>query len=106
MDDPNAFATQLLQQSMQGDTRAFDQLIGSTEGALRTVQAIKPPARCKEHHSLMMGQLRSGIDLLRKVKGATVSMDAGSLAGLSMQGKDLQGDVMRLQQLDRELRSL
>ncbi len=106
MDDANAFATQLLQQSMQGDTSAFDQLIGSSESALRDLKAIQPPARCKEHHSLMVGQLNTGLALLRKVKGATVSMDTTSLATLSMAGKDMQSDLARLQQLDRELRSL
>lgn len=104
--DANAFATQLLQQSMQGDTRAFDQLIGSSEAALRELKAIDAPARCREHHSLMVGQLNSGIALLRRVKGATVSMDTTALASLSLAGKDMQNDVMRLQQLDRELRSL
>jgi hypothetical protein len=105
MDDASGFATQLLQQSMQGDTSGFDQLISSSESALQDLKAIKPPARCKEHHKLMIGQLNDGLGLLRKVKSATTSMDTTALSSLSLQGKDLQADTARLQELDRELRA-
>lgn len=103
--DPNAFATQLLQQSLQGDTSGFDALLDSAQEALRTVQAIKAPPSCAEHHKLTVGQLREGVDLLSKVRNATASMDTTSLSNLSLEGKGLQADAMRLQELDRTLRA-
>jgi hypothetical protein len=103
--DANAFATELLQQSMQGDSSGFDHLLETSQAALRDLQAIKPPASCKEHHTLMVRQVRDGIALLSKVGSATTSLDTTSLSSLALQGKDMQSDIARFQELDRQLRS-
>lgn len=103
--DPTAFATQVLQQGMHGDTSGFDQLIASTQQTIDALGEIKPPASCSEHHRLTLGQLRDSLGLLKQVKTATVAMDTSALPALSTQGKSMQADAMRLQELDRKLRA-
>jgi hypothetical protein len=105
LSDHSAFATQLLQQSMVGDTTGLDQLIQASDSALSKIREITPPPACKEHHQLMLSQLKTGAGLLRQVKKATMSMDTSGLAALSLQGQGMQTDTLRLQQLDRELRA-
>lgn len=105
LSDPNSFATQLLGQSMTGDTSGFDILLTEANGALSRMQAIEPPAHCQEHHALSVKQLKFGITLLGKVKDATQGMDTAALAQLSVQGHALQAEIGRLQRLDQELRA-
>lgn len=105
LSDPSAFATQLLGQSMTGDTSGFDILLSQANGALSRMQAIAAPAHCQEHHALSVKQLEFGIALLGKVKDATQGMDTAALAQLSVQGHALQAEIGRLQRLDQELRA-
>lgn len=105
LEDPNAFATELLQQSMQGDNSGFESLLNTAKAALGKMQAIKAPAACKEHHQLMVSQLKEGVTLLRSVQSAATTGDTSVLASLALQGKDMRLDIGRLQELDRELRA-
>ncbi len=105
LSDPNSFATQLLGQSMTGDTSGFDILLTEARGTLSRLQAIRPPSHCQEHHSLNIKQLQTGIALLGKVKDATQGMDTAALSQLSLQGHAMQSEIVRLQQIDQELRA-
>lgn len=105
LSDPNSFATQLLGQSMTGDTSGFDILLTEARGTLSRLQAIRPPSHCQEHHSLNVKQLQTGIALLGKVKDATQGMDTAALSQLSLQGHAMQSEIIRLQQIDQELRT-
>ncbi len=105
LNDPQGFATQLLQQSLGGDNSGFDQLLQSGKAALTKLQAVNAPQACKEHHRLSVSQLRTALSLLQEVQSATTSMDTGALSALSLQGKGLERDIARLQELDRQLRA-
>ena len=105
LEDPNAFATELLQQGMRGDNSGFENLVKTAQDAQNKMAAIKPPASCKEHHKLMVGQLRQGTDMLQKVASATATGDTSGLASLALQGKAMKGDIRRLEELDTELRA-
>jgi hypothetical protein len=102
--DPNGFATELLQQSLQGDSSGFTALLASAQACLRAVQAIKAPPSCAEHQKLTLRQLKQAIAILGKVQGATTSMDTSSLQALASQGKGLQVEAARLARLDEKLR--
>lgn len=105
MGDPNSFATQILQQAMNGHTEGFDKLIGSTRQALVTMRNITPPPNCREHYELSKRQIEQSLNLLEKVKKATVSMDTSALTALGAEGQSMQGDANRLKQLDEQLRA-
>ena len=105
LSDPNSFATQLLGQSMSGDTSGFDILLSEARGTLDKLNAIEPPAHCKEHHSLNAKQLRAGIALLEQVKNAAQGLDTAALSQLSMQGHAMQAEIARLQEIDSALRA-
>ena len=102
--DANAFATQVLQQGMNGKTEGFDSLIASTRKAAQALRAISPPPTCREHHQLLLRQTDQSLILLEKVKKATVTLDTGELAALGAQGQTMQSEANRLKQLDEQLR--
>lgn len=103
--DQNAFATQVLQQGMNGKTEGFDSLIASTRKANAALRAITPPPNCREHYQLLVKQSQASLQLLEKVKNATVSLDTGALTALGAEGQGMQADANRLKQLDEQLRA-
>ena len=103
--DQNAFATQLLQQSMNGKTEGFDSLIASTRKTAQALRSISPPPNCREHYQLLLRQTDKSLSLLEKVKRATVSMDTNELTALGAEGQSMQMEANRLKQLDEQLRS-
>ena len=104
--DPQGFATQLLQQSLGGDSSGFDQLLQDGQNTLSKLRSIRPPEACQEHHRLSVGQLTAALSLLAEVKSATVSMDTSALSALSQQGRGLESDTARLRELDQQLRTI
>lgn len=105
LEDPNAFATELLQQSLQGDNSGFESLLKIAQSAVGKMQAIKAPPSCKEHQQLTVAQLKQAVTLLRSVQSAAKTGDTSVLASLSLQGKDMKLDIGRLQKLDNQLRA-
>lgn len=103
--DQNAFATQVLQQGMNGKTEGFDNLIASTRKASTALRGITPPPNCREHYQLLLKQTDSSMRLLEKVKSATVSLDTGALTALGSEGQGMQADANRLKKLDEQLRA-
>lgn len=103
--DQNAFATQVLQQGMNGKTEGFDNLIASTRKASTALRSITPPPSCREHYQLLLKQTEASMRLLEKVKSATVSLDTGALTALGAEGQGMQADANRLKQLDEQLRA-
>ena len=102
--DSTQFATDLLQQSLNGDQHGFDELLAATRNNLNAVQAIHPPEVCKEHHRLVTRQLNQSIAMLSKVKSAMVAMDTGALTALSSQGQGMQKEAEMIQKLEKKLR--
>ncbi len=105
MGDPNQVAMELLQQSLQGDNSGMDSLLASTKSTLVKLEAVQPPNSCREHHTLLLKQLRQGVALLSGVGKATGTLDTSSLTKLSSQGKSMQAEAQRFAELDRQLRS-
>lgn len=102
--DSNAFATQVLQQGMNGKTEGFDRLIASTRKASQALRSISPPANCHEHYQLLLRQTAQSLVLLERVKKATINLDTGELSALGAEGQTMQADANRLKQLDEQLR--
>lgn len=102
--NPSDFATDLLTQSMLGDTSGFDRLLSQARACQAQLAGIRPPASCKEHHRLLVTQMNSSVALLQHLKKALDSSDSTALAGLASQGTRLQGQMRRLQRLGEELR--
>ncbi len=98
------FATDLLQQSLNGDQHGFDELLNSARKNLTAVQAIHPPASCAEHHRLVARQLNQSIAMLTKVKTAMVSMDTSTLTSLSTEGRGMQKEAEMIEKLEKRLR--
>ena len=104
MGDTNQFATEILQQGMNGNTEGFDSLIQSTRKAQVTLQNSQPPPACQEHYTLLKAQLEQSISLLNRVKAATVSLDSAALASLAGEGRGMQAEADRFKALDERLR--
>lgn len=104
MGNPSDFATDLLTQSMLGDTSGFDRLLSQTRACQAQLASIRPPASCKEHYRLLVTQMNASAALLQHLKKALDSSDSTALAGLASQGTRLQGQMRRLQQMSDELR--
>lgn len=102
--DNTQFATDLLQQSLNGDQHGFDELLSATRKNLSAVQAIHPPEVCKEHHRLVTRQLNQSIAMLSKVKSAIVTMDSSTLTALASQGQGMQKEAEMIQKLEKKLR--
>ena len=105
MGDSNQLATEILQQGMNGDTKGFDDLLESTRKAQSALARIHPPPACREHYKLLRRQLEQSIDLLGRVKKATVSLDSGALTSLASEGRALQAEADRFKALDTRLRT-
>jgi len=105
LNDPNAFATELLESSLSGDNSKLDQLVAEVRRSLARVQSIEPPPSCSEHHRLVVKQLRQGVSLLVQVGGTATSLDMSSLTQISASGKTMQDGARRLKELENELRS-
>lgn len=104
IDDPQAFATGVLNRSMAGDTGGFDDLIEQQRTARKAVAALHPPQVCRDHHQLTLEMMDQGLALLEGVKNATVSHNVDELTRLSGQGQALQEKVDRLDRLGRGLK--
>ena len=104
IDDPNQFATKFLQQAMSGDTSGFDSLLATTREARTSLQSVTPPPSCKEHHTMLMGQLSQSAVLLNEVYQAIQSNDTSKLSAVAARGQSMQADTERFKQLDLSLR--
>jgi len=104
--DPSQFATDLLQQSMLGDTSQLDSLLAQVAQNRQQLQQIEAPADCKEHKRVLLAQLASSQKLLEKLKGALLTSDSAALAGLALEGRQMQQQISRLSQLESQLRRL
>ncbi len=103
--DPNQFATQALQGSLQGDNSQFEALAATTKSTLNNIRRIEPPAECREHHAMLIKQMQQGLELLEQVQQSTVSLDTSNLTAVAARGQAMQEEVLRFQELDRRLRS-
>lgn len=104
IDDPQAFATGVLNRSMAGDTGGFDDLIEQQQHARKAVAAVHPPQVCREHHQLTLEMMDQGLGLLDAVKAATISHNVEELGRLSSRGQALQEKVDQLDRLGRGLK--
>jgi outer membrane biosynthesis protein TonB len=105
MGDANQVATQMLQQSMNGDTSGFDELQSQTRQALSALASIQAPGRCREHHQLLRRQLEQSLALVVELKQASSSLDTSGLQALAGRGQALQAEAERLKALEERLRS-
>ena len=99
------FATRLLEQSMSGDATESAALLSRTSQAKSDLEAFDPPDHCREHHSLLLAQIADALALLKEVQTATQSGDTAKLTTLAAGGQQRQAEALRLQEIDRKLRS-
>lgn len=104
IDDPNQFATKFLQQAMSGDTSGFNSLLTTTRQAKTSLQSLTPPPSCKEHHTMLLGQLSQSVVLLNEVYQAIQSNDTSKLSSVAARGQAMQADTEKFKQLDSSLR--
>lgn len=102
--NPSTFATDLLNQSMMGDTSGIDTLLSQAQQSQAALSAIRPPQSCKEHYRLMSAQMKASVGLLQQLKTALQTSDSSGLAALAGQGSAMQTQARRLQQLTNELK--
>lgn len=102
--DPTEFASGLLNEAMLGQTGGIDNLIAQAGQARQRLAQIQPPPECAEHHKLMSQQLGSSYSMLQKLKTALVTSDTEALTSLASQGRGMQTQANRLQQVTEKLK--
>lgn len=105
MGDANQHATELLQQSMNGDSSGFDRLQSETRQALGALRQIRPPSRCGDYHRLLLHQLEESLTLVKELRSASSSLDTSGLQSLAARGHTLQAEADRLKELETRLRA-
>lgn len=101
---PQSFSVRLLHQAMSSPPSEFDSLLSKTSQARTDLAAVNPPEDCREHHSLVLGQLDEALRLLGETKDANASGDTRVLLEQLEVAQGSQADAVRLQTIDRALR--
>lgn len=105
IDDPNQFATQFLQQAMNGDDSGFESLIATTRKTKAAIEGVSPPPSCQEHHRLLLKQVSESVVLLAEVHQAISTNDTSRLTSVAARGQEMQAETQSFQELDRRLRA-
>lgn len=104
IEDPNKFATEILQQSMSGEDSGMQTLLAATRKTKAALEGVTPPAECQEYHALLVGQISQSLTLLSEVQQALASNDTSRLTALAARGQEMQAQAQRFQELDARLR--
>lgn len=104
--DPNEFASNLLNQSLLGDTSQLDGLVTQSQHCLDQLKALEPPPRCKSHRQLAIAQVQSSLKLLKGLRQALQTSDSEALMSLAAQGRQMQSQVAHLERMSQELRQI
>lgn len=102
--NPSTFATDLLNQSMLGDTSGIDTLLAQARQGQAALSEIHPPPSCKEHYQLLSAQMKASVNMLQQLKKALQTSDTSGLAALAGQGSAMQSQAQRLVRLTQELK--
>ncbi|MBK6683593.1 MAG: hypothetical protein IPG45_03905 [Deltaproteobacteria bacterium] len=102
--DQQAFAQQLLGESMGGDLSGFDDLIREAEAAERAARAITPPPAAAEHHRQLLGLLGESRRILQAEKEALAQKDPALLTGLLASAQSLEAKAKALAATEAQLR--
>lgn len=88
--DPEAFAQKLLEQAGNGDVSGFDALAVANQKVRDRLRAIAVPEPCREHHRSTLAVLDESIAMLQRVKGLIGRADAGALAAMPAEARELE----------------
>ena len=103
--DPNAYAQEMMQGAMKGDTSSFDQILAAADKAERSARAIKPPEECAEYHRTMLELLGESRGLIKDMRDAIASKNMESLAGIAQKAQSMQARTEELEAMEKEIRA-
>jgi hypothetical protein len=103
--DPNAYAYQLAEASMKGDTSGFDELLAGLETARREAQSMTPPPACAGYHREMLVMLAESSTMLRAMRDAIASRNLEELAAIAGKAQSMQSRVDALEAMEKQIRS-
>jgi hypothetical protein len=106
--DTGEFANKLLASAMTGDTSGLDELVRVTEEGANRVRALSPPSSCREcvdYHERMVSMLGESAGMVRQIKTALTSNNAGALTALSASGSSLQARATALEEQAQRIKS-
>lgn len=102
--DQQAFAQQLLGDSMGGDLSGFDALIREAEAAEKAARALSPPAAAAQHHRQLLELLGESRRILQAEKEALAQKDPALLTGLLASAQSLEAKAKALAATEAQLR--
>lgn len=102
--DPQQLALQLVQQSAQGDRRAFEELLSTERQARESLRALPVPPACREHHAEALALMDEAIGLLGRLGQAMASQDLTALQGFVSTAHELEARTRRLDALGTSLK--
>lgn len=102
--DQQAFAQQLLGESMGGDLSGFDDLIREAEVAEKSARALSPPPAAAQHHRQLVELLAESRRILQAEKEALAQKDPALLTGLLASAQSLEAKAKALAATEAQLR--
>lgn len=103
--DPGAFAIELVQAATKGDTSGFDRLIKDSDAIHRSAKAVTPPASCREHHATSLELLAESRALLVEMRDAIKSGNISSLSSMTTKAQALQERAQDLEAQEKRIRA-
>lgn len=105
VNDPNAFAVELVQAATKGDTSGFDRLIKDSDEMRRAAKDVKPPASCREYHETSLKLLAESRALLVEMRDVIKSGNLAGLSSLTPKAQALQERAQALEAQEKRIRA-
>jgi hypothetical protein len=102
--DPQALAQTILDQTLSGNTTAFDELIATQRALQARMAAVVPPSSCREHHRRSLQLVGRAIALLERTRDAMAGKGSSDLAGVATEGRAIEEEARATDALANELR--
>jgi hypothetical protein len=103
--DPQAFAQELANAAMGGDTSRLDALVRELGDAESKVAAVSPPGAAAAHHGALLAQLRQSRAVLSDLSRGLARKDPSILGRVAGQAQSMQAAATALEREDKQLRA-
>jgi hypothetical protein len=102
--DPEALARTILDQTLSGNMRGFDDLIATQRALQARMAEVLPPSSCREHHERSLRLIGRAIALLERTRDAVGGKDPTVLASIAPEGRAIEEEAKATDALANDLR--
>jgi hypothetical protein len=102
--DPQALARTILDETLSGNMRGFEDLIATQRALQARMAEVLPPSACREHHERSLRLIGRAIALLERTRDAVAGKNTTVLAGIAPEGRAIEEEAKAVDALASELR--